>query len=416
MSTNILLLPGNFPPKKGGIATWMYNIAKYLGKKYPVTVLSQFQFLENSEQFNHVFLNVSEQYGCYDCCKAFIHFVRHLLCRRKWYHVSKFSALSFYIFKVYYKYLLYCCLMLAVAIRIKKKENTNAILAGRIAPEGILALTLKWLFGIRYTVFVHGKLFLKLLKHSKDKTVAFRVLENAEAVIVNSNYTAQLLSEAKVNCKITTVLHPGTDTEYFRPNLNIKSLRDELGIQNYKVLLTVSNLDSRKGHELVIKAVKQLLDEGRKLKYLIIGNGDNYNNLKKLCVDLNVESSIMFIQRVDDYALPYYYNLCDVFIMPSLKIDHNVEGFGITFIEANACGKPVIGSKSGGISDAILDNETGLLITPGDSGELKDAILRLLSDKDLHSRLSQAGRLRAERFFDWSVLMEKLESIILLNR
>ena len=411
-----MLLPGNFPPKKGGIATWMYNIAKYLGKKYSVTVLSSFQFPEHSGEFNHVFLNISEKYRFYDYCKALIHFVKYLLCKKKWYQEPKSSALSFYLFRVYYKYLLYGFLMLAEAIRIVETKSINVILVGRIAPEGILALTLKWLFGIHYTVFVHGKLFLKLLKHPKDKTVAFKVLENAETIIVNSSYTAQLLSAAKVNCKRITILHPGTDTEYFKPNLDIKSLSDELGIQNHKVLLTVSNLDHRKGHELVIKAVRQLLDEGLKVKYLIIGNGENYNNLKKLCVDLRVESSVMFVERVDDNALPYYYNLCDVFIMPSLKIDHNVEGFGITFIEANACGKPVIGSKSGGISDAILDNETGLLISPGDGEELKNAILRLFSNKDLYSKLSQAGRLRAERFFDWSVLMEKLESIILLNR
>jgi phosphatidylinositol alpha-1,6-mannosyltransferase len=129
---------------------------------------------------------------------------------------------------------------------------------------------------------------------------------------------------------------------------------------------------------------------------------------------VGVSDRVIFAGPVADEELPAYYNACDVFVMPSRQFEgrEGVEGFGIVFLEASACAKPVIGGRSGGVNEAITDGVSGLLVDPLDVKALADAVVGLLLDPDRTRRLGMQGRKRVEQEFDWRIQAEKLRDLL----
>ena len=110
--------------------------------------------------------------------------------------------------------------------------------------------------------------------------------------------------------------------------------------------------------------------------------------------------------------MPAFYSSSDIFVMPSKATLDNFESFGIVFAEAGACGKPVIGGRSGGMSDAIVDGVTGLLVDPGNVEEVAEAILKLLQDRELARQMGERGRRRAVEDLSWERVTERLEQLL----
>ena len=135
----------------------------------------------------------------------------------------------------------------------------------------------------------------------------------------------------------------------------------------------------------------------------------------ELAIKRGVEDRVVFIGYVPDEDLPKYYALCDLFILPSkeLKADGEVEGFGIAFLEANACGKPVIGGRSGGIEDAIIDGKTGYLVNPDKKDEIIKTAVQILKQPRLAKSLGEKGRMRIEEELSWEKVTERLATEIL---
>ena len=109
------------------------------------------------------------------------------------------------------------------------------------------------------------------------------------------------------------------------------------------------------------------------------------------------------------------YNLCDVYVMPSRVIEEegDVEGFGITFLEANACGKPVVGGNSGGVPDAVVDGENGFLVDPTSPMEIANAVIQLVNDPALAERLGRQGLDRIGRGYTWNAIATQFDDAIL---
>jgi phosphatidylinositol alpha-1,6-mannosyltransferase len=129
---------------------------------------------------------------------------------------------------------------------------------------------------------------------------------------------------------------------------------------------------------------------------------------------VGIRDHVIFAGRVSEDALPDIYALSDVFVMPSRdqREVSDVEGFGLVFLEANACGKPVIGGRSGGIPDAIVDGVTGLLVNPDEPEDIAHALVQLLTNRDLTLRLGQQGRLRVARDFNWARVGDRVQRIL----
>ena len=151
------------------------------------------------------------------------------------------------------------------------------------------------------------------------------------------------------------------------------------------------------------------------VKYRIIGEGPQQLELKSLAAELGLSASVEFQGRVSDEELRQAIADCTVFAMPSRELPGDAEGFGIVFLEAAALGKPSIAGRSGGISDAVIHEETGLLVNPNDPADVAGAVLRLLKDPALASTLGANARRRVLAACTPTVVAHNFHDIVLNN-
>ena len=222
-----------------------------------------------------------------------------------------------------------------------------------------------------------------------------------------SEFTAGLLKQQGVDPDRMTVVFNGTDPQLFQPK-DVSELKRELELEDKRMLLTVTRLVKRKGIEEVLHAVAKLQHEFDDLHYLVLGSGPEEASLKELASSLGIDQRVHFIGRVPYEELVDYYNMADLFVMSSRATLPDVEGFGIVFLEANACEKPVIGTRSGGVESAILHNKTGLVIDEEDPAALRDAIRLLLNDPEKSAAMGREGRKRVVEETNWDVLSRRL--------
>src|SRR5262249_51358396 len=142
-----------------------------------------------------------------------------------------------------------------------------------------------------------------------------------------------------------------------------------------------------KGFDVVIGALPKVLEAVPNLRYVIVGDGDDKENLKRLAVQMGVGDKVDFAGEVSDDELAAYYRACDVFVLPSRTVQRNGywegEGFGRVYVEAALAAKPVVGSRDGGAAEAVLHGTTGLLVDPTSASEVSDALLTFLRNRQL---------------------------------
>ncbi|SMO32244.1 glycosyltransferase family 4 protein [Gracilimonas mengyeensis] len=234
-----------------------------------------------------------------------------------------------------------------------------------------------------------------------------KMLSKADYFFPVSEFTAGLLQNEGILSEQIQVVTNGTDPEEFYP-LKSDDLKKELGIENRKILLTITRLVSRKGIDTVLKAMPIIVEDHPELLYMIVGEGEQRPQLEQLVDELNLHDHVHFTGKIPHTKLNGYYNSCDVFVMPSKTELPDVEGFGLVFLEANACGKPVIGSYSGGIPSAIIHEETGLMVEQENPKELAAAVNHLLNNPDLAEKLGQQGRQRVVEEANWNRAAERI--------
>jgi phosphatidylinositol alpha-1,6-mannosyltransferase len=224
-----------------------------------------------------------------------------------------------------------------------------------------------------------------------------------------SDYMADLLRRHGVEDNRIKVIINGTDPEKFHP-VNTQKARKIIGFEGDKMLLSVSRLVSKKGIDTTVKAFAEVLEDHPSSRYVIVGDGEQKEELLQLAANLGIADSVQFAGSIPHHHpdLIHYYNACDVFVQPSKTEKFNVEGFGIVFLEANACGKPVVGSLSGGIPNAVVDGETGILVKERNPHALAAAISKLFDNPDLAAQMGTAGRQRVENTANWDVLNKRL--------
>jgi phosphatidylinositol alpha-1,6-mannosyltransferase len=164
----------------------------------------------------------------------------------------------------------------------------------------------------------------------------------------------------------------------------------------------------------VIKALPVILRSIPDVTYLIVGDGPYRTNLERLAESLGLRGSVIFAGHVEAEILPECLAICDVFVMTSRAHPDrcDVEGFGLVYLEANACGKPVIGGRSGGVIDAVKHESTGLLVDPLDANDVAHAVIRLLKDRDYARRLGEQGMRRVHGEFTWHHVAERVRAAL----
>jgi phosphatidylinositol alpha-1,6-mannosyltransferase len=177
-----------------------------------------------------------------------------------------------------------------------------------------------------------------------------------------------------------------------------------LVLEGKRIILSVGRLIPRKGHLALIHALPRVLERVPDACLVIVGRGPMMSACSRAAQDLKVREHVRLPGRLPDVEVDALYQLCDVFALPAGEGEGgHVEGFGLVFCEAHAHGKPVIAGSSGGVPEAVLDGETGILIEPDDVEALADALIQVLRDPELARRLGEAGRRRVESELNWRV-------------
>jgi phosphatidylinositol alpha-1,6-mannosyltransferase len=377
----LLILTDNYPPQPGGIGTYAYELARNLHKEG----LELIVLAPNSEGGKA--LDSKERFITY-----------RLLAKRP---IFELHALVLLVYLVLLGYVDRVCGM-------------------TWHPCGSVAMLVSLLFGLPFHVIAHGgellesnekpsgRLKYKLLLNPLRRLV----LARATAIFANSAYTARLLVSQGVAEGKITVVPPGVDEERLQGCKNKAEVVQKYGLKGKRVLLTVARLESHKGQDTVIGLMPELLSQIPNLVYVIVGTGSQEATLKDMARHLNLNGGVVFSGLVTQEELLGFYGVCDVFVMVSKKLPDKFEGFGIAFLEANACGKPVIGGKSGGIPEAVIHEETGLLVDPDNHQEIAEAVRRLLTDNLFARRLGETGRRRVQEGFNWRTTARKVKDTI----
>jgi phosphatidylinositol alpha-1,6-mannosyltransferase len=194
----------------------------------------------------------------------------------------------------------------------------------------------------------------------------------------------------------------GTDPDQFRPGIDPSEVRARYGLEDGRWLLTVARLVAHKGIDTVLHVLATLRDEHPTLRYAVVGSGPMQSELERMAHRLGVSQQVRFLTDVPDADLPALYNNAEIYLGVSRPAELMMEGFGISLSEASACGVPVVGGSSGGIPDAVRENETGLLVDPKCPERVLEAVRLLLDNRELARRLGAGGRRAVESFFNWN--------------
>ncbi len=280
-------------------------------------------------------------------------------------------------------------------------------------PAGFIANLLSTPLRFKYITSCHGseitqaKCFRKLLLKS--------TLNNSSWIISGNRYLKPKIEEIISRQTPISIIHYGVDTDVFHKNLDPDFLRSRFTAVGRQILLTVAELKPRKGIDKTIEALQLLKEKGVEPIYIIVGTGNDEKRLRLLAKKSNIENSVIFAGAVTDTDIPFYYALADLYIMPNREsTDHDIEGFGISFIEAQATGVPVIGGKSGGVEDAIVDKKTGFLVDGNNIQEIADTLHGLLTNNELKKSMGQMGIERAKTLFSWEIIINR--TVMIYNK
>ncbi|WP_413167496.1 glycosyltransferase [Capilliphycus salinus ALCB114379] len=248
---------------------------------------------------------------------------------------------------------------------------------------------LKQLTGIPYWAIAHGIEAWNIQRPSLQKA-----LHNADKILCVSNYTRdRLIQEQNLNPKKLSLLPNTFDSNRFKISSKPSYLLERYQLQpEQPILLTVNRLvsqESYRGYDKILEILPQIRQVIPNIHYIIAGKGDDRPRLEKAIAQKQLQDCVTLAGFVPDSELCDHYNLCDVFAMPS-----KLEGFGIVFLEALACGKPVIGGNLDGATDALCQGELGALVNPDDSKEIAQTLVKILQRTYPLSLMYQPENLR----------------------
>ena len=269
----------------------------------------------------------------------------------------------------------------------KERVPLVVTLHGTIRNEIKSALNTKSIKGF----VIASYLSLKWLPSSIDKTT----LNKSDKIIAVSNELKEdIKKQYKVPEEKLVVIPNGIDIDKFKP-MPVEDLREKWDLTDEKVILSVGAINKQKGFHLLLKILPDILKENKNVKLVIVGTGPYLQELKVMAKKLDILNNVVFAGRVSEEDLPKYYNLADVCVFPTLRM----EGLPLVVPEAMACEKPVIASRIGGVPTVIENNKDGILIEPDNLKELKAKFLEVLSDEELSKKLSKNARKKVvERF------------------
>ena len=286
---------------------------------------------------------------------------------------------------------------------IAAREQPDVIHAGHYIPWGIYAARLRRKRGTPYALFTWGEDVLAAEHDWLRSRAMGYAARRASWLFTNSDFTTEHLRKFVAADTPIHTIFGGADLSRFTPALDGLAVRKRLGLEDRLVLLSLGALRPQQGVDTLLASVARLAGRFPQLHYLIVGKGYYEEALRRRAAELGIEKRVTFAGYVSDEELPLYYAACDVFAMLHRRVEETGEEmcFGLVFLEAGACGKPVVGSRIGGTHFAIRDGVTGYRVDPGSKSEIDGRLAALLSDAELRARLGAQARAWIEASFSW---------------
>jgi phosphatidylinositol alpha-1,6-mannosyltransferase len=371
--SSVLLFSFDYPPGSGGIGRLCAQLARELHRLVPVQVLSRKQVNTDPGAWVPEAFTVRVSSG------------------RPWREIIAFWKLLWGF------------------------RECQVILCGIWYPEGLLALASKPFRKRRVIILAHG---LELLPLGSWPFQAIRatlrqfVLSYCDFIITNSRNTLRLVREAKGRAP-AEALPLAVDSARFRPAPASPRQYGPLDLEGKRVLLTISRIQAYKGFETVFQALAEISERDRYL-YLIAGTGPDQRELEQKAVALGIHNQVKWLGFVPEQDLPKLYSAADLFLLCTMDEARSsyVEGFGLVFLEAQACGVPVIGTRTGGIPEALVERETGWLIKPLDYLELRTLLVDLFNHPQKLREAAQRARDRVVRECRWDQYAQHVWQIL----
>lgn len=295
-------------------------------------------------------------------------------------------------------------------------RGITTVFFGAAAPLGLMAKGLRKSGATRIVAITHGHevWWAKVWPFSWAMK---RIGKSVDYLTYLGDFTMKAVSGALTkSSKMKMVqLAPGIDTEHFSPSKTNPRIRRELGLSEKKIIVSVGRLVHRKGQDFLIGALPEISKVIPDVHLLLVGEGPYRAELEKMAEKLSVRHLITFIGRVQYSELPEYICAGDIFAMPSRSrlAGLEVEGLGIVYLEASACGLPVIGGLSGGAPDAVLEGETGFSVDGKSSEAIAAAAIHLLSNPEYAEKLGAQGRDWIVDKWRWEIWAQVFRNLLL---
>ncbi len=286
--------------------------------------------------------------------------------------------------------------------RLIRQHGIGVICIGELVSTAWLGEFCRRFFGTRMVLYVHGEEITQRMGAGSFGRRRGEHLRGADAVVAVSRFTRQaLIEQMGVRPERICLIENGVDTRRFSPGPDDAGLRARLGLAGKRLVVAVGRLVPRKGFDKTIAGWAQVQRAHPDAHLLIIGDGPQRAELQAMADASPAAASITLAGALDDADLLAAYRSASLFVMPNRTMpDGDTEGFGLVFLEANACGRAVVGGRAGGAVEAVKDGESGLQVNGEDVDEIAGAISLILGDDALRARL-EAGALRHAQANSW---------------
>ena len=307
--------------------------------------------------------------------------------------------------------------MMAVrAMTIHRRDPVDLVVAGLAHPTGVVGLLAAMVIGRPSAVIACGEEVTVGRTSRVARWCLWLTFKRARAVIAISEFTRnEVIAMGGLPARCSVVA-PGIDPEHFTVDRSRDraTVRERLGLEGCQIVLTVARLEDRKGHDVVLDAVRRLVADHPGVHYLIVGQGDA-TRLREMAARWQVSDRLTIISDVGDDELPQMYAAADIFAMTSRRgPEGEVDGFGIVYLEAAASALACIAGSLGGCRDAVADGVTGWCVDPTDPEAVAVALKSVLDDVDTSTRMGERGRERVLSSFTkaraGSLVVEMLEA------
>jgi phosphatidylinositol alpha-1,6-mannosyltransferase len=298
--------------------------------------------------------------------------------------------------------------------KLVKAENINTVAFGAAAPLGLLAHSIKRAGVVRIVALTHGH-EVWWARVFPFNLLIRRIGRGVDSLTYLGEYTHQMISRAlDQRAKLAMVkIAPGIDTQHFSPR-NSDDLRTSLKLAEKKVIVCVARLVHRKGQDRLIEAMPEILSAIPNAHLLIVGEGPYRQQLVKRVNQLKIKDDVTFVGRIGYEQLPEYICAGDLFAMPSRSRfwGLEVEGLGISYLEASACGLPVIAGNSGGAPDAVDEGKSGVVVSGIDNDAIAKAVVKFLNDPEISKTMGNYGRKWVVEKWRWEIWSEAFEQLL----